>query len=209
MSQPDIERRAYKVDLRAAEPAEGEDKKPGTIEGYAAVFNTPTEDVGFREIILPGAFDRALREGHDVRALWNHNDDIVLGRTKSGTLRLVVDERGLKIENDLPDTQAGRDAMVLIKRGDVNQMSFAFRTLSDNWRSEDGAMVRELIDLELVDVSPVAYPAYSATVVSARALEMSKRSAEPPPAEPEPTPEPEAAGVPNSINEARLKLAVQ
>lgn len=175
----DIERRSYKVELRAKEAKEGE---APSIEGYAAVFNSMSEELmGFREIIMPGAFDRALEEGHDVRALWNHNSDMVLGRTKSGTLRLSVDEKGLKIENDLPDTQAGRDALTLIKRGDVDQMSFAFRTIKDQWRTEEGEQVRELLDVELLDVSPVAYPAYAETQVSARALEHVKAAAAPPP----------------------------
>jgi len=178
--QPEIERRTYGVELRAGDAEAGT-----TITGYAAVFNSRSEDLGFREMLMPGAFDRALAEGHDVRALWNHNADLVLGRTKSGTLRLSVDERGLKIENDLPDTQAGRDAMTLIKRGDVDQMSFAFRVITDEWRTVDGEQLREIRDLELMDVSPVAYPAYAQTVVSARA----RQQATPAPKEPEHTPD--------------------
>lgn len=190
--QHEVERRTYGVELRAKDTATG----GSTIEGYAAVFNSKSEDLGFREIIMPGAFDRALEESHDVRALWNHNSDMVLARTKSGTLRLTVDERGLKIEADMPDTQAGRDALTLIRRGDVDQMSFAFRTLTDEWRMEDGETIRELRDLELLDVSPVAYPAYAETQVSARAREQAKGTQPPP-----------ILGVPNSINEARLRLS--
>ena len=199
--RPEIEKRVYGVELRAkkAEPdATGETKGLGTITGYAAVFNSKSEDLGFREIIMPGAFDRALKEAHDVRALWNHNQDMVLGRTKSGTLRLSVDERGLKIETDLPDTQAGRDALTLIGRGDVDQMSFAFRTLTDDWRTEDGEIIRELRDLELLDVSPVAYPAYAETSVSARALEMAKGTQPPP-----------ILGVPLDILERRLRMSAR
>ncbi len=145
------------------------------ITGYAAVFNMMSEDLGFfREIIMPGAFDRALREGHDVRALWNHNPDVVLGRTKSGTLALSVDEKGLLVSITPPDTQAARDVVESIKRGDVDGMSFGFRTLGDNWRTEEGEQIRELTDVELVDVSPVAFPAYPQTQVSARALERAR-----------------------------------
>jgi uncharacterized protein len=190
--QPEIERRTYGVELRTKDSATG----ASTITGYAAVFNSKSEDLGFREVIMPGAFDRALKEEHDVRALWNHNADMVLGRTKSGTLRLSVDERGLKIEADMPDTQAGRDAMTLIARGDVDQMSFAFRTISDEWRTEDGEQIRELRDLELLDVSPVAYPAYAATVVSARALELAKGTQPPP-----------ILGVSMDILERRLRMS--
>jgi hypothetical protein len=184
----EIERRSYSAEVRAAEDSEAK------ITGYAAVFNSKSEEIfGFREVIMPGAFDRALEEGHDVRALWNHNSDHVLGRTKSGTLRLKVDKKGLHIENDLPDTQAGRDALVSIKRGDVDQMSFAFRVLTDQWREEEGETIRELHDLELLDVSPVAYPAYPATQVSARAIEQAKQT--------------KVEGVPHEVNEARLRLA--
>jgi HK97 family phage prohead protease len=207
--QHEVERRTYGVDMKAVEVrAEGDDKpKTKKIEGYAAVYSSPSEDMGFREIIMPGAFDRAIREGHDVRCLLNHDTNIVLGRTKSGTLRLSVDDRGLKIENDMPDTQAGRDTLTLIERGDIDQMSFAFRTIADNWRTEDGNQIRELLDVELLDVSPVAYPAYAATVVSARALaEVAKRTAPPEPvvAAVEPDQEPGPATVPNDLNALRL-----
>ena len=171
---PEIERRSLAAELRAVEDAASKKKK---IVGYAAKYNSLSGDLGgFREIIMPGAFDRAIRDGHDVRALWNHNSDLVLGRTKSGTLRLSTDAEGLKIDNDMPDTQAARDALVSIERGDVDQMSFAFRTLSDNWRTEGGEAVRELLDVELLDISPVAYPAYEQTQVSARALDKAKET---------------------------------
>lgn len=176
----EIERRAVATELRAVEDSATRKKK---MVGYAARYGSMSEDLGgFREIILPGAFDRALSEGHDVRALWNHNSDMVLGRTKAGTLRLSVDAQGLKMETDVPDTQAGRDALVSIDRGDVDQMSFGFRTVADNWKTVEGQLVRELIDLELLDVSPVAYPAYQETQVSARAIDKAKESKPRPPA---------------------------
>ena len=167
------------VELRAA--SEG---KPAQLVGYAAVFNSRSEDLGgFREIILPGAFDRALSEGHDVRALVNHNPDKMLGRTSSKTARLAIDEKGLGVEVDVPDTQDGRDTLTLVQRGDLSQMSFSFRTLADQWRTEEGEPIRELLDLELFDVSVVAFPAYPATEVSARALEKA-REARPMPSPP-------------------------
>lgn len=174
-----IERRATgPVELRAAA-----DDQPARLVGYAAVFNSLSEDLGgFREIIMPGAFDRALGEGHDVRALVNHNPDKMLGRTSSKTARLAVDERGLLVEVDVPDTQDGRDTLTLVQRGDLSQMSFAFRTLADQWRTEDGEPIRELLDVQLFDVSVVAYPAYPATEVSARALERAREVVTPPPA---------------------------
>ena len=176
----EVERRSMgRVELRAA--SEG---KPAQLVGYAAVFNSRSEDLGgFREIIMPGAFDRALEEGHDVRALVNHNPDKMLGRTASKTTRLEVDEKGLRAEIDVPDTQDGRDTLTLVQRGDLSQMSFAFRTLADEWRTEDGEPLRELLDLELFDVSVVAYPAYPTTEVSARAIERAREflSSPPPP----------------------------
>jgi HK97 family phage prohead protease len=178
----DIERRIVDAGLEVR----GEDEKR-TLVGYAAKFNVRSEDLGgFVESIAPGAFDRAISEGHDVRALWNHNPDVVLGRTKAGTLRLSVDEVGLRIETDLPDTQAARDLRVSVARGDVSQMSFGFRTKGDEWRTEDGVPYRTLTDLDLYDVSPVTYPAYPQTEVSVRALDQARELAAPapPPAAP-------------------------
>lgn len=174
-----VERRAMgPVELRAAA-----DGKPAQLVGYAAVFNSRSEDLGgFREIIMPGAFDRALSEGHDVRALVNHNPDKMLGRTSSKTARLAIDSKGLGVEIDVPDTQDGRDTLTLVHRGDLSQMSFAFRTLADQWRTEEGEPLRELLDLQLYDVSVVAYPAYPATEVSARALEQAREARTTPPA---------------------------
>ena len=186
--KPDIERRAF-AELRATG-----DEKP-KIDGYAAVFNSMSEQLpGFREIILPGAFDRALKESHDVRALVNHDPNQIIGRTKSGTLKLSVDEKGLRAEiyPDMQDPDAAKTVR-RIQRGDLDGMSFAFRTIKDQWRTEEGEEVRELLDLELLDVSVVAYPAYSATQVSARALEHVKDKAKP-------------KGVPNEINAARLRM---
>lgn len=162
--QPDIERRAC-PELRAV-------KDESRLEGYAAVFNSRSEKLPFREVILPGAFDRAIRENHDVRALIDHDSGQILGRTKSGTLRLSVDQKGLKASIDV-DTEDpdGAKALRRVRRGDLDGMSFAFRTITDNWRIEDGEDIRELVDLELLDVSVVAYPAYLATSVSARAID--------------------------------------
>lgn len=181
----DIERRQLNegLELRAR------DGGGKTLTGYAAVFDSLSEDLGgFREIIKPGAFDRALKEGHDVRALVNHDNSLLLGRSASGTLRLSVDPRGLKYEIDLPDTTAARDVAESVKRGDISGSSFGFRTIADAWPKVDGVVTREVIDLELLDVSPVTYPAYRATEVSLRALERAKAEAivAPPEASPEP-----------------------
>lgn len=191
----DIERRQLNegLELRAKGETGGR-----TLVGYAAVFDSKSEvirerGITFREVIRPGAFDRALKEDHDVRALVNHESGQILGRTKSGTLRLSVDEKGLRYEVDLPDTTVGRDLSESIKRGDITGSSFGFRTIADEWPKEsrvDGMATREILDLELLDVSPVTYPAYQATQVSLRALERAKAEAIVAP--PEAPPEPEA-----------------
>lgn len=152
-------------ELRAA----GDDKPQ--ISGYAAVFDQATK-IGdyFTEIIKPGAFTRALQEKQDVRGLINHDSNLVLGRTKSGTLRLFEDAKGLRYEIDPPDTTIANDLRESIKRGDIDQSSFAFVATKQVWREEGDQLIREIVDVDLYDVSPVTYPAYDATSVSARNL---------------------------------------
>ena len=165
-----IERRNFPLsELRA--------KKDGlAIEGHAAVFNQLSEDLGgFKEMVRPGAFARSI-QNDDVRALWNHDANFVLGRTKNKTLSLREDETGLAMENALPDTGYARDFLKVIDRGDVDQMSFGFRTLRDDWRLEAGLVIRELIEVQLFDVSPATFPAYPQTDVAARGLFESKIS---------------------------------
>jgi hypothetical protein len=180
------------------------DDGKSVITGYAATFDTPSHDLGgFREVVRPGAFDRSLREKVDVIARANHRSEGLLGRVSSGTLRLSVDARGLRYEIDVPDTTAGRDTLEYIKRGDIRESSFAFRTpkAGDKWeaRSSDGLMLRALVDLDLVDVAPVIdKAAFPATQVSARTLEAARATAEPPPPPP---------GVPAEVNEARLRMS--
>jgi HK97 family phage prohead protease len=172
----DIERRiqsAGRVELRKAE---GE-AKAVTLRGYAAKFNTLSEPMyGFREQIAPGAFADCLED--DVRALFNHDANHVLGRTTSGTLRVSQDDTGLYYEVDLPDTQAARDLVVSVERGDVTQSSFAFRVApnGDTWdENEDGIVIRTITKMcRLYDVSPVTYPAYPDATVGMRGLEAYK-----------------------------------
>jgi HK97 family phage prohead protease len=176
--QAKIERRNYaKSELRAVSEEGGKRK----IVGYAAVFNSLSEDLGgFRERIAPGAFTRACKED-DVRALLNHNSDYVLARTKSGTLRISEDDYGLKIECDPPDSQWANDMMASIDRGDIDQMSFGFRVAKegDIWDEIDGESVRTLRNVDLFDVSVVAFPAYPDTTVGLRSLEIWKKAEEP------------------------------
>jgi len=141
------------------------------ISGYAAVFESWSEDMGwFREKIARGAFTDALTKG-DTVALFNHDSNIVLGRRSSGTLRLKEDEKGLYMEVDLPETQAANDLYKLVERGDIKSQSFGFIVETNEWRyGQNGAPdERTIIKVrELFDVSPVTYPAYPDTSVAKR-----------------------------------------
>lgn len=134
-----------------------------TFEGYAAVFNSDSSPLPFTERIAPGAFKRSLQSRNDIKLLWNHDTSVVLGSTRAGTMRLVEDSHGLKVIASLPDTTAGRDAAVLLKRGDVSAMSFGFTVPQggDSW--DKSGNVRTLNRVSLHEVSMVAFPAYSAT----------------------------------------------
>lgn len=162
-----IERRTYNegVELRA----EGDNL---TAIGYAAVFGSYSQNLGgFVERVDPAAFNKALGDAQDVRALFNHDANKVLGRTRSGTLRLDVDETGLRYEIDLPDTPTGRELAELLRRGDISGSSFGFRTISDDWsQTEDGFPLRTLKSVALRDVGPVVFPAYTDAGAALRSL---------------------------------------
>ncbi|MEM9790857.1 MAG: HK97 family phage prohead protease [Planctomycetota bacterium] len=171
-----IERRRMLTPRRPEVRAAGADT-PGLITGYAAVFydaaRADTEYelwAGFVERIMPGAFDRALAEGQDVRALFNHDANHVLGRTAARTLRLTVDAVGLRYEIDAPDTQFARDLSTQIERGDVDGSSFSFSPRRTEWIETDTLEVREIHDVDLRDVGPVTFPAYTATSAGVRAV---------------------------------------
>jgi HK97 family phage prohead protease len=157
------------------------DGAPTKIAGHAAKFDSLSEDLGgFRERIAPGAFAKSIQSS-DIRALWNHDANIVLGRNKAGTLRLSEDSAGLAFEVDAPDTQLVRDmVMAPIARGDVNQCSFGFYTVDDKWAKVDGEWIRTLLECDLLDVSPVTYPAYPSTDVAVRSLQAAQASVVPP-----------------------------
>lgn len=164
-----IERRTFELDQIEVRAASAD--APALIKGHAAVFDTLSEEMfGMREKIRPGAFQRSLKKA-DVRALFNHDPNIVLGRNKSGTLELREDDKGLWFQVEPPDTQAARDLLVSINRGDISQASFSFMTVKDQWTQEGDMTIRELIDVELFDVSPVTFPAYTKTDVKARSWE--------------------------------------
>jgi HK97 family phage prohead protease len=159
-----IERRTFTIKNVEARQAEDGTMR---LSGYAAVFNDDSVPLPFIERIAPGAFRKTLTETPDVRLLINH-EGLPMARTKNGTLRLKEDETGLYMDADLPDTQAARDLYTLVERGDIDQMSFAFRVIRQTWN--EGRTERTLTELSLADgdVSVVTYPAYPTTTVEAR-----------------------------------------
>jgi hypothetical protein len=169
---PDLERRAL-ADVSLAQRK---------IVGYAVMFNELSGDLGgFREVIVPEAVDRTLREALDVRALVDHDPSKVLGRTTAKTLRLAKDARGLRVEIDPPDTTVGRDVLALVERGDVTGMSFSFQVVrphGERFESRDGQTVRIVSDMRLQDVSVVTFPAYQTTdvQVAQRSLQAYQRA---------------------------------
>ena len=157
-----LERRAV-VELRA-------DRQ--RIVGHAIVFDTRSRDLGgFVEVVRRDAVKSTLQS--DIVALFNHDSNQVLGRTPQ-TLQLSTDTRGLAFVLDPAPTQAGRDAFELVKRGDITGASFGFRTKKDAWRDEAGTVIRELLDIEIAEISLTAFPAYADTDVSIaqRSLEL-------------------------------------
>lgn len=154
-------------DITKLSTRDATEEQPSKITGYAAVFNSKTTIGGwFDEVIEPGAFARSLSENGDIRALFNHNWDNVLGRTKSGTLRLEEDEKGLKFEIELPNTSVGRDLAESMSRGDINQCSFGFWITEENWDYNVEPALRTIKEVELYEISVVSIPAYDDTEVS-------------------------------------------
>lgn len=146
-----------------------------TIQGYAIVFNSQSEDMGFREVIHPEAVTDELLKNSDIIAKFNHSDNRVLARSKfgEGTLKLDIDNVGLRYEFEAPNTSTGNELLELVSRGDIDASSFAFEVDSEKetWeRDENNNVVRHIYGFKrLFDVSPVTVPAYSETTCSARA----------------------------------------
>ena len=156
------ERRSFALDELRIEKRE--DDKPHIV-GHAAVFNVLSEDMwGFREKIAPGAFKKTIKEA-DIRALFNHDSNFVLGRNKANTLELREDDTGLAVDIDPPETDWARDLMVSMERGDINQMSFAFQVIRQSLVEDvdEETLTRTLEEVRLFDVSVVTYPAYPQT----------------------------------------------
>ncbi|WP_446471096.1 HK97 family phage prohead protease [Xenorhabdus stockiae] len=172
----DREMRCYPGEVRTETP----ENQPTRIVGYGSVFNSRSEPLwGFREIIKPGAFDEVLND--DVRGLFNHDPNFILGRSTAGTLTLTVDERGLQYTIQAPDNQTIRDLVLApLQRGDITQSSFAFRVARDgeHWYEDDeGIVIREIHRFSrLYDVSPVTYPAYQEADSAVRSLNQWKEA---------------------------------
>lgn len=170
--------RRYHSDEIKIEQRSGDDKGI-TLRGYAAVFNSLSEDLGgFREQIVPGAFKEAI-ETDDIRALLNHDANFVLGRNRAKTLELKEDARGLAVVINAPDTSFARDLVVSMERGDITQMSFAFRVKpnGEDWaKNDDGVWIRSVKRVRLYDVSPVTYAAYTATDIAVRSLDQFRQA---------------------------------
>jgi len=162
----EIRSAAKPIELRA-EPGD----ETISVSGYAAVFNEPANILDiFEEVIAPGAFDEALARGDDTVFLVNHRD-LPLARTSSGTLRLSVDPRGLKVETDLDaaDPDVGR-IVPKMRRGDLSKMSFAFRAVREEWDDTGEIPRRTILEVELYDVSIVTDPAYQGTEIGLRSM---------------------------------------
>jgi HK97 family phage prohead protease len=162
-----LERRFITQEFRVS--GDGEEPKIG---GYAAVFNSASEDLGWTEMIDPNAFDSVMSKSPDCRCLFNHDPNLILGRTTANTLTLSVDARGLAYTCIPPDTSLARDLMVSMRRRDITGSSFGFIAKRDDWRvNPDGSVTRTILEFEeLLDVSPVTYPAFTAASSGVRSL---------------------------------------
>ena len=170
-----------------AEDEDEKDKDGMTVKGHASVFNSLSEDLGgFREIVAPGAFTRSLEAvddgDEDVRALAHHDTAQVLGRTSNGTLTLRQDDIGLSVRIDLPDTTVGRDTKTSIARKDLDKMSIGFNVPDggDEWAfPEEGPAIRTVKEIDLFEVSVVAFPAFRQTDISLaqRSMEKAQKNA--------------------------------
>ncbi len=164
------------LELRAIKDG---DKK--SIEGYAAVFDKLSEDLGFfREIIAQGAFRNVLADGSNVVMIHNHNTDNLLSSTKSNTLELKEDKLGLHFRADLPNTQRGDEVYELVNSGVLSGMSFGFRAKNDVWETKNGDEIRTILEVgELIEISTTAFPAYPDTNIAKRSYDKHREECKP------------------------------
>lgn len=147
-----------------------------SISGSAVVYNSLSEDLGFREVIKPGAFTQSLRDNPDVLCLYGHDDNQILGRVSSGTLTIEDTPTALRFTCKLPNTTWANDLIILLERGDVSAMSFGFVCLDDTWTDAGNHVLRAVNVATLFEVSVVGQPAYPAASVSLRTVPKSLRS---------------------------------
>lgn len=162
------DRREYYAGFAGLEMREENGKKPRLI-GYAAVFNSRSQDLGgFVELVRPGAFRRSLASDQDVLALVEHDPREILARRRAGNLTVAEDERGLRVEIEPPDTHTAENVIKNVRAGNLDGMSFAFSAREFKWDFTVTPNTRELFDVDLYDVSVVAFPAYRRTEVTVR-----------------------------------------
>lgn len=167
MTQPNERQSAPQFRMLQSTPqfrVERADGTPPQMTGYAAIFNSLFDTGWWSESIAPGAFKKSIAKGDDVRALFNHDPSLILGRTPR-TLTLTEDDKGLFCRITPPDTQLGRDLLISIERGDITQMSFGFNILGETVDKTGDKTHFTITEAELFDVSPVTYPAYTATEI--------------------------------------------
>ena len=176
-----MEKRIFNIENRFETREDGQE----VVVGYGSIWNSRSENLGgFYEFISSSAITQETIAKSDVRALINHDPNLVLARSTAGNLSLSVDEKGLRYEFSIPETSYGKDLAINMKNGNINQSSFAFTVGADEWSTdEDGNDIRTITSIEkLYDVSPVTYPAYSQAesdlVVAQRALAMYKENKE-------------------------------
>ena len=176
---PSVENRSIRMlSMGPAEIRLDESGEHPQLVGYASVFYDGTPKTEFRlwedfvERIMPGAFDKTLKAKDDVRALFNHDPSLILGRTTAGTVGLEIDKRGLRYSIELGSTTVAEDVVEHVRRGDISGSSFGFEVTDVVHRMEDKVDIREIAGVKLFDIGPVTFPAYEATDVSVRADEL-------------------------------------
>ena len=180
LNNVDMEKRIFNINSRVEEREDGKE----VVIGHASVYDSRSNNLGgFYEYIARGAFTDELIEKSDVRALINHDPNLILARSTSGTLKLQADEKGLRYEFQLPETSYGKDLAINLKNGNISQSSFAFTVKEDEWSSDDeGNDIRTITAIDrLYDISSVTYPAYNEAesfVVAQRGLSLYKEKKE-------------------------------
>lgn len=165
-----------KILVNNIETRSDDNTKEKVICGYINKFNTKSQYMGFFEVVSNGAFDKTLADGHNIYAMYNHDDDKILGSTRSGSLKLSVDNIGLRFELRINDKISyANDLYELVSNGDIDGCSFGFYVNKDSWSyDEDGIDLRTIEELELIEVTITPFPAYLDSEASCRSYEKHK-----------------------------------